>query len=347
MPTTFDSLLTRMETPEHTVTLEPLDFNARSANKLRPARFDQMVGQERLKALFSKIVECARASGRTLDHILLVGSAGTGKTTLAQVIAHELDRDVYQLKAPVAQDVFEELARCAKNGDVILVDEVHMQVSGDRRGITQAADPETFFTVMEDKRLMSSHGMIEFPDVTFIGCTTDAGLLPEPFLERFPLAPQLDPYTDEDMWELAFANARSLRLEITEEAAIVFARACRDIPRQLNTYVRNAQSLAAHEIDADLAREIVTELNSTTLDGLTRDMQNMMIFLLASKRTDKAGNVSYQAGLSSIATACGKSRDSKAIALYVEPYLIQRGYVGVSHGGRKLTDTGIERARKL
>lgn len=328
--------------------LHPLDFAARSANELRPETFEAMVGQERLKVLLARIVANTLASGAPLDHMLLVGSAGTGKTTFAQVIAHELGRDVYQLKAPVAQDVFEELARVCSDGDVVIVDEIHMQVSGDRRGVTQAADPETFFTVMEDQRLMSPSGMIEFPQVTFIGCTTDAGLLPEPFLARFPLAPQLDPYTDSDMLKLAVANALSLELRVTVEACAIFAKASRDIPRQVNTYVRNARALAAGaQTNEALAIEIVEELNSTTLDGLTRDMQNMLKFLLRSRRESKDGTVSYQAGLNSIATACGKSRDSKAIALYVEPYLIERGYVGVTHGGRQLTDAGIERAREL
>lgn len=338
------ALINRPTEPEPQI--KPLDFNARSANELRPATFAQMVGQERLKRLLGRVVENARLTRKPLDHMLLVGSAGTGKTTFAQVIAHELGRTVYQLKAPVAADVFAELAKVCRPTDVVIVDEIHMQVSGDRRGITQAADPETFFTVMEDRRLMTPTGMEPFPAVTFIGCTTDAGLLPEPFLARFPLAPQLDPYTEEDMVRLAVANATSLGLGITEEGARILARACRDIPRQLNTYVRNGQSLAGFEIDGLLAREIVTELNSTTLDGLTRDMQNMLKFLLASRRESK-GEVIYQAGLNSIATACGKSRDNKAIALYVEPYLIAKGLVGVTHGGRRLTPAGVERARKL
>lgn len=333
--------------PRTASTLQPLDFDARTANDLRPSTFDGMVGQVRLKKLLKRIVRNAKAADIPLDHMLLVGSAGTGKTTLAQVIAHELGRPVYMLKAPVAYDIFEELARAAQDGDVVVIDEIHQQVSGDRRGITQAADPETFYHVLEDHRLITPTGAIEFPIVTVIGATTDAGLLPEPFLARFPLQPQLDPYTYPEMGVLAEQNALALGMTIEAGAAIMFARACRGIPRVINRYVRNARSLAAREIDHELAVEIVRELNSTTFDGLTRDMTNMLAYLLTQRREKADGEVRYQAGLNSIATALGKSRDSKSVALYVEPYLIEQGYVAVTHGGRVLTEKGIERARKL
>lgn len=326
--------------------IRPLDLDARTGNVLRPSSFATMVGQTRLKRLLERIVAASRASGAPLDHILLVGSSGTGKTTLGQVIAQESRRRVFQLKAPVAMDVFETLAKVARDGDVVIIDEIHMQVSGDRRGITQAADPETFFTVMEDRRLMVDGGMVAFPAVTFIGCTTDSGLLPEPFLARFPLQPQLDPYTTEEMATLAVANARSLGLGIDDSAATMLARAARRNPRQLNTYVRNAKSLAAKRIDAALATEVIVDLNSTTLDGLTRDMANMLRFLLRSERVLR-GEVVYQASVNTIATAIGKSRDTKAVSLYVEPWLIDAGFVQVTHGGRILTAAGITRAREL
>jgi len=328
-------------------TLEPLDFEQRSGNELRPRTFDEMVGQERLKSLLRRIVENVRRSAAPLDHMLLVGSAGTGKTTTAQVIAHELGRRVYQVQAPIAQDVLEELAAVAEDGDVLIVDECHMWMKPDRRAGSPVATPEMVFAILEDQRLQTKTGVVPFPAVTWIGCTTDAGLLPEPFLARFPLQPHLDPYSDEEMWQLALDNAESLRMTIAPEAALVFAQACRETPRIINRYMRNARQLAATDVDLDCALEIVRVLNSTTLDGLDADMQNMLRFLLRQERVDGKGNVRYQAGVNSIATALGKSRDSKAVALYVEPWLIKQSYVSVTHGGRALTDAGVERARQL
>lgn len=327
------------------ITLEPVDLTALH-DPLRPLTLAQMVGQTRLKAILGRILTVAKVSRRPLDHMLLVGSAGTGKTTLAQVVAYEMGTRIFMLKAPVAADMFAELARVALDGDIVWIDEIHLQVSGDRRGITQACDPETFYHVMEDRRLVLRGGAEAFPAVTFIGATTDAGLLPEPFLARFPLQPQLDEYSVDEMTELASRNAVALRVTAAPEACRIFAQASRGVPRQINTYIKNALSLGAL-IDAPLAVEVVVEMNSTTLDGLTRDMQRMLRFLLLARHETRDGRVTYKAGLASIATALGKSRDSKAVALYVEPYLMKLGLVSVTSSGRELTPAGIKRAEEL
>lgn len=333
---------------ERGATLKPVNFAGRSRNELRPSTFDGMVGQERLKLLLTRIVDNAKRTNKALDHLLLAGSAGTGKTTFAEVIAHELGRTVYKVSAPVALDVFEALASQCNDRDVVIIDEIHKQVSGDRRGTTQAADPETYYSVMEDHCLETPHRTIPFPDVTIIGCTTDTGLLPEPFLARFPLQPPLDRYTIGNMTTLAKLNAKALDLSIGQEAAELLARASRRVPRIVNRYARNAESLNGRGsvITPERAIEIITGLNSTTLDGLDRDMTRMLLYLLSQPREVK-GEVRYQASVNSIATATGHSRDTKTIALYTEPYLIERGFVAIAHGGRTLTTAGIERARKL
>ena len=327
--------------------IAPVEMASRSANPLRPSTFGDMVGQERLKSLLMRVVINALEAGKALDHMLLVGSAGTGKTTTAMVMAHEMMRDVYMLKAPVSFDTLRALGIQCKDGDVIIIDEIHLISVGDRRGVTQSADSETFYSIMEDKRLQLPTGVMPFPDVTFIGCTTDAGLLPEPFLARFPLQPHLDRYTEADMVRLAYQNGLSLDINVSVDAAMWFARACKGVPRVINRFVRNAQSLGMNPVTGNDAKEIIEQLNSTTLDGLDADQQNMLRFLLKSRRTYRNGEVRYQSGVSSIATACGKSRDQKAIALYVEPYLIERGFVAITHGGRALTDLGRERAEQL
>jgi Holliday junction DNA helicase RuvB len=332
---------------ETEITLEPLSFDARSANELRPATFDQMVGQERLKRLLRRIVANHATTGRPLDHIMLAGQSGTGKTTLGQVVAHESGAPVYQLLAPLDFATFDALRRCCHDGDVVIVDEIHLQQTGDRRGVTQAPDQETYFSVMEDRRLTTPTGMLPFPAITIIGATTDAGLLSEPFLNRFPLRLTLDPYTPAEMALLAMANAHQLGVHITADAGLMFGRASRTNPRQVNTYVKNAVALGYGSIDRAVAEEVIVELNGCTLDGLTTDMQGMLRCLLRSRRNNGKGEVVYQASVNTIATATGHSRDSKYVSLYVEPFLLQQGYVCVTHGGRQLTDRGVVRARAL
>lgn len=327
---------------------QPVTIDGMSDNALRPRSLDRLIGQETLKPLLRRIIDAAKRTGEPLDHLLMVGSSGTGKTTLALIVAAELGRTAYMLKAPVTLPTFEQLREKMQDGDVLIIDEIHQQVSGDRRGITQAADPETFFHVMEDHRLATAHGMLDFPRITVIGATTDSGLLPEPFLNRFPLQPRLAPYTLYDMTRIVKVGAEAIGLQTFEMAAQTLAGACRAIPRVANNYVKNARALSSDGwITEGLAVEVVTVLNSTTLDGLTLDMQRMLTFLLSSRREDRAGNVVYQASVNTIATALGKSRDTKAVALYVEPYLIERGLVQVTHGGRQLTPAGIARAIEL
>lgn len=332
---------------EPVVTLTPLSFDARSANELRPATFVQMVGQDRLKRLMGRIVANCKSSHRPLDHLMLIGESGTGKTTLAQVTAHELGARTFQVKAPVTHAVLAAAQRTCLDGDVLIVDEIHQQVVGDRRGITQAADPEDFYHVMEDRRLPTEGGMLEFPAITLIGCTTDSGLLPEAFLNRFPLSLTLDRYTIEDMTALAQHNARQLRVALDGPGALTFGRASRRNPRQVNTYVRNAVALGYPFITRTVAEEVVCELNGATLDGLTPGMQGMLRCLLRSRRENQRGDVVYQASVNTVATALGHGRDTKAVVLFVEPYLIAEGYVVVTHGGRQLTDLGIKRAQEL
>lgn len=330
-----------------TETIQPL--RSRGGNSLRPETFDQMIGQTRVKDLMRRIVTAAIDRHEVLDHILLVGGSGTGKTTLGQVIAHELGSEVYQLDAPITHDMLRELRTKMNDGDVLIVDEIHRQVMPDRRGVTAAAAPEIFYTVLEDRTLVTETGVLGFPRITVIGATTDSGLLPEPFLARFPLQPKLSPYTVADMGEIAAANADALHCTIDAEARMLFAGAARGNPRQMNTYVRNAKMLTGNgHIDAAIAREVIIDLNSTTLDGLTQDMCLMLRFLYTrGSRTNQKGEVIYTASVNTIATAIGKSRDTKAVALWVEPYLIERGYVQVSHSGRILTDEGIIRAQQL
>jgi Holliday junction resolvasome RuvABC ATP-dependent DNA helicase subunit len=137
-----------------------------------------------------------------------------------------------------------------------------------------------------------------------------------------------------------------VRLDV--DAAIRFAGACRGTPRQINNYVRNGAMLATY-IDDAIAEEVVRDLNSTTTDGLTLDMQRTLVFLYRrGKRQNKTTReVTYQASVDTIATAIGKSRDSKAVKLRVEPYLIELGFLQVGGGGRFLTAAGVKRARKL
>jgi Holliday junction DNA helicase RuvB len=322
----------------------------RTKNPLRPATLDDVVGQEKARAMMRKVIDAALAREQPLDHVLLVGASGTGKSTFSHVIANELAVQVFTVEAPISMDTLVQLRQVMNDGDLLQIEEIHQQAYGERRGKSASTQPEVLYGVMEDRTLITGSEVLDFPAITIVGTTTDEGMLPDPFINRFPLRPVLDPYSVEDIAMMAIWNADKLGLQITLPAALTLARAARGVPRQINNYVKNAAALLepGGVVGDTVVQEVLHDLNGVTEDGLTRDMQAMLTFLYErGKRTKGDGSVTYQSSVNTIATAIGKSRDSKSIALRVEPYLIEQGFVQVGHGGRSLTDQGIERAREL
>lgn len=327
------------------VRLEPADLDI-ARNPLRPGTLDAMVGQRKLKPLLRRLIDSALRDDRRLDHLLMVGASGTGKTTTAMIIARELGTRVFVLKAPLDMPTLEGLREAARDGDIAFVDEIHLWTSGDRRGRTEACDPESVFSLLEDGVLMTPHGQLDFPDVTWLGATTDVGLIPEPLVNRFPIQPRLEPYTEEDMAEIARLNSRALGLVLEQGADVLLAGACRCNPRQLNSYMRSAKALGTGVVTQALAREVIEDLAGTTLDGLDPSHQAMLRYLYRSGRRERKDGPVYQASAGALATAAGHGRDVK-IVYSKEAYLIERGLVTVQPGGRTLTPDGIQRAKEL
>lgn len=328
---------------------KPIEHSERSHNELRPERLREIVGQRDAATMMGRVIGAAKARGKPLNHSLLVGPAGTGKTTFANVIANELGRDCYPMAAPVSLETLLELREVMQDGDILYVDEIHMQAVQERRGKEAMSAPEVFLTLLEDFVIATASGMLDFPRITVIGATTDPGRLPDPFLDRFPLQPKLDLYSQPELAVIAERNARALGLTLMPEVAKLFAGAARGTPRIVNNYMRNADDLCGPDRYIVLAMaEEVLDFNSTTRDGLTREMQDTLRFLFEKCRRETAkGDIAYSASISTIATAIGLSRDTKAVQLRVEPYLIQCGFLQVGHGGRALTPTGIRRATQL
>jgi Holliday junction DNA helicase RuvB len=321
----------------------------RTKNPLRPEQLSDVVGQARAKALMERAIASSVERQRPLDHVLLVAPSGTGKSTFSHAIANGLHVDVFELEAPVSMDTLLELRTTMQHGDILKIEEIHQQGIMDRRGLSTATQPEVLYAVMEDRVIPTATGVLEYPRITVIGTTTDEGLLPDAFINRFPLRPRLERYSRRELRQIVLNNARTLDLRVTHAALAVFADASRGIPRQINNFVKNALVLTAlgELCNRAIALEVL-DANGITEDGLIADMQAMLTFLYTrARQTNAAGEVTFQASVNTIATAIGKARDSKAIALRVEPYLIEKGYVQVGHGGRRLTDLGIVRAEQL
>lgn len=330
-----------------TTTIEPTKGRDRTRNPMRPRTLNEVIGQETAKDLMRTAIAAAERTGRPLDHTLLVAQSGTGKSTFSHVIAEELGVDVYEVEAPVSYDTLDQLRETMNDGDILKIEEIHQQGIMERRGRNGGTQPEVLYSIMEDRTMATPTGILPYPAITLIGTTTDEGLLPDAFINRFALRPRLQPYTEDQMIFMAARNAKALGHTIRRNAARALARASRRVPREMNNLVRNAAMYDVEPIDLATVLHVL-ETNGIAQDGLTADMQAMLTFLLLrARRTSQKGEVRYQASVNTIATAIGKSRDSKAIALRVEPYLIELGYVQVTHGGRQLTDAGVARAEEL
>jgi Holliday junction DNA helicase RuvB len=339
-----------LEGGEEVEAIAPVAHDERTRNPLRPSTFDDMIGQVRLRSMLRRVIEASNRRDVPMAHTLLVGPSGTGKSTIANIIGNELGVSVFQVEAPVSHETLLSLRTTMRDGDILFIDEVHQQAAGDRRGRSTSTQPEVLFNVMEDRTLVSGMGVLPFPAVTVVAATTDEGMLPDAFVNRFPFRPVIERYTVDDLTTMAFANALVYGLTLDFYAAEAFAAASRGVPRVLNNYVTKAQFLAeAGIIDADLADEVVRDFDGTTPDGLTPDMQAMLkfIFQRGRQQNKETGEVTYKASVLNIATGIGKSRDAKAIQLRVEPYLIEQGFVQVAPNGRRLTDQGIHRAEDL
>lgn len=330
-----------------TMAVSPAASEDRTSNPLRPTKLDDVIGQDRAKALVRAALSSAVRRVEPLPHILLVAASGTGKSTFSHVIANELGVRVFEVEAPISGETLLELRTTMCHGDILKIEEIHQQGIMERRGKSSSTQPEVLYAIMEDRVMPTPTGILPYPHICIIGTTTDEGLLPDAFINRFSVRPRLDPYTIEQLAQIARYNAQQLGAQITDVAARIIAEACAGVPRQVNNLVKNAVMFE----DGCITEQVVATVlaaNDITRDGLTPDMQNMLRFLYThAKQTTGEGETKYQASVSTIATAIGKSRDAKAIALRVEPYLIMKGYVQVTHGGRRLTDKGIERARLL
>lgn len=313
----------RIQTPGALVAEEDAE------RSLRPRRLEDFVGQEAMREQLAISISAAAARGEALDHVLLAGPPGLGKTSLAQIVATELDVPFVQTAGPALErkgDVAAFLTALEPRA-VFFVDEIHR--------LPRALE-ETFYPAMEDRRLPITVGQgagarvvtLDLPPFTLVGATTRAGLLTTPLRDRFGIQHRLEHYGPEDLGRIVVRSADLLGIEVEPAGAEAIAARSRGTPRVANRLLRRVRDYAEvrHEgvVTEAVARAALEalEVDGEGLDRLDREI------LRALCETYRGGPV----GLSTLAVAVGEEQDT--IEDVYEPYLLQRGFLERTPRGR-------------
>jgi Holliday junction DNA helicase RuvB len=299
---------------------------------LRPATFDEYVGQEKIVRNFRVYAQAARRRGEALDHVLLAGPPGLGKTSLAHILARELGVTLHVTSGPalVKKGDLAGLLTALAPRDILFIDEIHR---------LSPAVEEALYPAMEDFRLDVVLGAgigaqtmeMKLERFTLVGATTRSGLLASPLRDRFPIQERLEYYGAPELEEIATRAAAKLALPVERAGAEELARRARGTPRIAIRLLQRARDFAQVEGDGKLSKEIVEktlarlEVDARGLDAMDRKMLTIII------DTYGGGPV----GLDAVAAAVGEERDT--LEDVYEPFLIQEGFLKRTARGREAT----------
>lgn len=320
------------------IATEPLSQQEETLERaLRPKVLDEYVGQEKARGQLEIFINAARGRSEPLDHVLLFGPPGLGKTTLAHIIAKEMGVNMRQTSGPVlerAGDLAALLTNLEPN-DVLFIDEIHR---------LSPVVEEILYPAMEDYRLdiMIGEGpaarsvRLDLPPFTLVGATTRAGMLTNPLRDRFGIVSRLEFYTSDELARIVSRSAGLLEVDMQGDGALEIAKRSRGTPRIANRLLRRVRDYAQVKSDGVVTSAIAdAALKMLDVDQLGFDVMDRKL-LLAVLEKFNGGPV----GLDNLAAAIGEERDT--IEDVLEPYLIQQGYLMRTPRGRVATQQAYQ-----
>ncbi len=323
--------------PERSIAPEAKDEDLNFELSVRPRSFEEFVGQDRIKENLRIFIEAAKQRNEALDHVLFCGPPGLGKTTLAHIIASELNADIKVTSGPVLERPG-DLAAILTNlgdGDILFIDEIHR--------LPRMAE-EILYPAMEDYQLDIIIGQgpsarslkLNLPKFTLVGATTRTGLLTSPLRDRFGIISRLDFYRSADLEQILLRSAKILDTEIRKDAAAEISSRSRGTPRIANRLLRRVRDFAQVKGSGVIELEISeTSLRSMEVDKMGFDEMDRKLLLTIIEKYG-GGPV----GLETLASSIREEKDT--IEDVYEPYLLQEGYIERTPRGRVATGLAYE-----